>query len=97
MTQQLPHNYEGMTEFFSDTFEVTVNPWTSSLSFGVRPTREDEAIQFLVRIRMPVSQLKVLGIIALRAVRQLEDKNNALVDLPKEVLSILGIAPEDWK
>ncbi len=97
MTQQLPHNYEDMAEFFSDTFEVQVSPWSSSLSFGVRPTREGEPIQFLVRIRMPVSQLKILGIIALRTVRQLEDKNNALVDLPKEVLSILGIAPEDWK
>ncbi len=91
------HDYSKLTEFFSDTFEVHINQWSSSLTFGIRPTREEESHIFVARVRMPISQLKVLSMIAIRTVRQLEDKSGVLVDLPEETLKVLGIAPEDWK
>lgn len=98
MTQQKPGNdYDQLAEFFSDTFEVHTSQWSSSLTFGIRPAREGESNLFVVRVRMPVVQLKTLGIIALRTIRELESKGGVIVDLPTETLNALGIPPEDWK
>ena len=50
----------------------------------------------LVRIRMPLQQAKALAFILLRTIRSYEQQARVNIELPRQVLESLAIAPEDW-
>ena len=96
--QRAPGNdYSEMQEFFSDVFETHVNPWSAAVGFGIRATKESEDNKFTVRVRMPLQQAKALAVILLRTIRRYEQDTETDIDLPKQVLDSLNIAPEDWE
>lgn len=99
MTQdrQPGNDYSEMREEFSDVFETHINPWSVAITFGRRATKETEDHHFGVRMRMPLQQAKALAVLLLRAIRSYEQQTGADVDLPREVLDSLSIAPEDWQ
>lgn len=86
-----------MVEDFSDVFETHLNPWSLAITFGRRATKDTEDNHYTVRMRMPLQQAKALAVLLLHIIRGYEQKSGADVDLPKEVLDALGIAPEDWR
>ena len=105
MSQQQPEqqpqrpkvNYDVMTEYFADLLRVHINAWSAVVDFGIRGTQAGEDNKVQARVRMPLSQAKVLALLALRQIREYEVRSNITVDLPNEVLQQLGIPPEDWR
>lgn len=95
--QKIENDYSEMSEVFSDTFEMQLSPWSAVISFGNRAMKSGENNKFSTRVRMPLQQAKVLGVLVLRNVRQYEEKTNTDIDLPKEVLEQLNIPFEDWE
>ncbi len=83
-------------EYFSDVFWTHVNPWSAAVTFGLRKTRIEDSDKMELRVRMPLQQAKALGVILLKTIRRYETEANVSIDLPKEVLKGLDIAPEDW-
>ena len=100
MAQEHPQprsDYSEMADDFSDVFETHINPWSAVITFGRRATKETDAHEFTVKMRMPLQQAKALAVLLLRGIRAYEQQTGADVDLPQEVLTALKIAPEDWK
>ena len=91
------NNYDEMQEYFSDTFETHVNPWSAAVTFGMRATRETEDHRYKVRMRMPLQLAKALAVMLLRQIRSYEQQTQTDIDLPRQVLDTLGIPPEDWE
>jgi hypothetical protein len=84
-------------EYFSDVFWTSINPWSASITFGLRKAGPEEADTPNVRMRMPLQQAKALAVILLRTVRQYETQANVTVELPRSLLDSLGIPLEDWQ
>lgn len=84
-------------EYFSDVFWTHLNPWSAAITFGLRMTRREERDKPTVRVRMPLQQAKALAVILLRTIRKYETDANVTIELPREVLDRLNIAPEDWE
>jgi hypothetical protein len=84
-------------EYFSDVFWTALSPWSAVVTFGLRMARPDEKDKPTIRIRMPLQQAKALAVILLRAVRKYETDAKVNIELPTELLKILGIPIEDWK
>jgi len=84
-------------EYFSDVFWTSLSPWSASITFGLRMTHPSEKDIPKIRMRMPLQQAKALAVILLRAVRRYETDANVTIELPDQLLKVLGIPPEDWK
>ena len=91
-----PMDYSEVQEHFSDVFEINLNPWSAVLNFGLRSVKDDQSSKMELRVRMPLQQAKALGVLLLRTIRGYEQQTQTDIDLPKQILDSLGIAPEDW-
>jgi hypothetical protein len=83
-------------EHYSDVFWLALNPWSVVITFGHRQARPEEKDTPTVRMRMSLQQAKILSIMLLRAIRQYEKDTKVNVDLPKQMLQMFGVSPEDW-
>ena len=90
-------DWSQVEEYFSDVFWTALNPWSVSITFGLRQARPEEADKPRLRMRMPLQQAKALAVILLRAVRRYESDAHVTIELPDKLLESLGIPPEDWK
>lgn len=102
MTQEQPMRQEEAweqipEEHFSDVFWSYVNPWSCAITFGLRATSPKEKSKPTLRIRMPLQQAKALAVILLRTIRKYETDADVNIELPRDVLNKLNIAPEDWE
>ena len=95
--QEPEHWQQEPEEYFSDVFWTHLNPWSYVITFGLRATREEEQMKPTVRVRMPLQQAKALAVMVLGGIRQYEEKYGVDIDLPREVLDSLKIAPEDFE
>ena len=87
---------EEVQELFSDEFIMDLSPWSVGITFGLRAYPPNVSRKPVVRMRMSLSLAKVLAITLRRIIREYEGRAGIPVELPAEVLSELGIAPEDW-
>lgn len=100
MTQQPKQprmDFSEVAEHFSDIVGTHINPWSVSISFGLRSNAPGEPHKMNLRVRMPLQQAKVLALLLLRGIRQYEEQGDVTIDLPSRILNDLGIPPEDWK
>ena len=95
--QQPRTDFSEIQESFSDIVATHINPWSASISFGLRSNSADEPHKMTYRVRMPLQQAKVLALLLLRGVRQYEEQGQVTIELPNRILQELGIPPEDWK
>ena len=95
-TRRPENDYSGVEETFSDIIEMNLNPWDAVVTFGLRSTMPTDDHNFKTRVRMPLTQAKVLAVLLTRNIRQLEQRMDVDVDLPDAMLTELGIAKEDW-
>lgn len=95
--QQGKMDFSEVDERFSDIVGTHINPWSASISFGLRSNAPDELHKMTTRIRMPLQQAKVLALLLLRGIRQYEEQGQVNIELPPQILQELGIPPEDWK
>lgn len=84
-------------EHFSDVFWIALNPWSVSITFGLRMATAQEKDTPKLRMRMPLQQAKALAVMLLRNVRQYEAKANVTIELPDQLLKDLDIPLEDWR
>ena len=95
-TRRPETDFSGVEETFSDIVATHLSPWSAAITFGLRSTMPTEDHKMLTRVRMPLAQAKVLGILLMRGIRQLEQTTDVDIDLPDAMLAELGIAKEDW-
>jgi hypothetical protein len=96
-SQQPRTDYSEIQEHFSDIVGTHINPWSVSVSFGLRSNTPNEPHKMNLRVRMPLQQAKVLALMLIRGIRQYEEQGQVQVDLPARILNELGIPPEDWQ
>ncbi len=80
-----------------DLFDLTVGPWSCSIAFGLGGVRPGDTNRMLFRGRVPLSTAKALAVMLLRLIRQYEDSAHMTIELPPDILAVLGIPPEDWR
>jgi hypothetical protein len=90
-------DYTDLQEYFSDVFEIHLNPWSGAITFGLRATKQSDDHKMTLRVRMPLQQAKALAVLLLGNIRKYEHQSGTDVDLPKQVLKALEIPPEDWE
>ncbi len=94
----MPNDYSTLIDDrMVDLFDLTVAPWSCSIAFGLGGVKPGEPNQIQTRIRLPLSAAKALAVMLLRLVRQYEDNTHTTIELPPDILALLGIPPEDWR
>lgn len=88
---------EEVQELFFDEAGFHIGPWSAAITFGLAAMPPNVTLKPVLRVRMPLSLYKTLGIIISRSVRQYEERAHQTIELPDEVLNELGIAPDDWR
>jgi hypothetical protein len=86
-----------LLEYYGDVFWTHLNPWSASITFGLRKITPEETDRPQLRVRMSLQQAKALAVILLNSIRRYETDAGVEVELPNDVLKGIGIAPEDWK
>jgi len=87
-------------DIYADSFTITVTPWGANLSFHLReahpsPQTVSQPIR-LGTVRTSNEHLKTMIFMLKRQMQIHEESHGISVDVPIQVLSQLGIAPEDW-
>ena len=87
-------------DIYCDSFTITVGAWGSNLTFQLREAHPESTSikqpERLGTVRMSNEHLKAMTFILRRQVIQYEQQHGVQCDLPVQVLSQMGIAPEDW-
>ena len=87
-------------DVYCDSFTVTVTAWGANLTFQLREAHPEATSikqpERLGTVRMSNEHLKAITFILRRQVIQYEQQQGVRCDLPVQVLSQMGIAPEDW-
>ena len=87
-------------EVYCDAFTITVSAWGANLTFQLREAHPEATSikqpERLGTVRMSNEHLKALTFLLRRQVIQYEQQQGVRCDLPVQVLSQMGIAPEDW-
>ena len=85
---------------YTDAFKVTVTPFGANLSFQLReahPTpHEAPKLETLGTVRMSVEHLKLMAVMIRNQIRRSEEQTGITFQVPTNVLTQLGIPPEDW-
>lgn len=88
-------------DVYVDQFTVTAGPYGGALTFDrnmphpvplalPRPER-------VATLRISVESLKVLAFVVARQIKAAEREMGVVYPIPAQVLSSLGIGPEDWE
>lgn len=87
-------------QFYSDVFDLTLNPYGLAITFGLSSTRQgagkptppaDQA-----DVRMSLEQAKVLSMLLRRTLSSYERENQIEIAIPRQVYLSLGVAVDDW-
>ena len=97
MQMKSPTDYSQAKEVWSDVFSISLNDFSGVLDLGKRPTDAGSPSVIEYRVRMPLSQVKALALMALRLVRTYESQAGVTISLPAKLLEALGIPLEDWQ
>lgn len=85
---------------YCDNFTITVTPFGANLSFAVREAHPSGArvpqSQHLGTVRMSIEHLKTMVAIIRRQIIQVENETGVRVEVARQILNQLQIAPEDW-
>ncbi len=91
----LPQGEEAVPEFYIDSYNLSLSPYTVVLDMGARQGPENT--ETLVRIRMSPAHAKVMSILFKRAMREYEDVMRMSVGVSPELLAEKHINLEtDW-
>ena len=87
-------------DVYADGFTVTITPFGANLSFSIReahpsPSKPPQS-QHLGTVRMSTEHLKTITWIARQQVRKVESQMGVRAEVPREILSQLGIPPDEW-
>ncbi len=98
MTQQ--DSQDQTPEVYADAFQVTVSPFGVSLTFSLREAHPAPAQQGQARpvstVRTSLEHAKVIAMLLKRQLRNYEESNGIVINIPAQVYTQLGIAQEDW-
>ena len=87
-------------DIYCDAFTITVSPWGSNLTFQLREAHPEATSikqpERLGTVRMSNEHLKAMTFMLRRQMVRYEEQQGVRSDLPVQVLSQMGIAPEDW-
>lgn len=88
-------------DVYCDVFQVTIGAWGATLNFSLSsntlPSPGAQAQSNLVAtVRTSLEHLKVMTFMLKRQLSNFESGQQINIELPIQVLSSSGIAPEDW-
>ena len=88
-------------DLYTDAFTISVTPWGSNLTFGLRPPHPvpgaDQSNETVGVVRMSNEHLKVMVYLLQRQMISFEQAFAGRCHVPDRVLAALGISPQDWE
>ena len=87
-------------DVYTDAFVVTITPFGTNMSFQLKEAHPTPGTigqpSLLGTIRMSNEHLKTMAFILRRHLIQYEQSLGTRCEVPRQILSQLQIAPEDW-
>jgi hypothetical protein len=88
-------------DLYTDAFTISVTPWGSNLTFGIRPPHPepgvDQPSETIGVVRMSNEHLKVMVYLLQRQMISFEETFAGRFHVPEMVLAALGISLQDWE
>lgn len=88
-------------DVYADAFTVSVTPWGSNLSFGLRPAHPAPGAnpqhETLGVVRMSNEHMKVMVFMLNRQMANYEKTVGVQCSVPTPVLAALGISNQEWE
>ena len=91
---------EAVPEYYADAFQVTINPFSVSMTFTLRephpsPARREPG-RDVATIRLSPGHAKIVCMMLAKQLKQYERESGSPISLPHAIYSQLGLAEEDW-
>ena len=100
MSTQETHEPPSLPEYYVDSFRMTSGAYGITITLGASPPHpapgQVNPSKDLVTLRMSLEHAKVMAMILRRNLKNHERQSGAIINLPPQLYTQLGIAMEDW-